>query len=223
MLVDADEFGGELGTLVADVGDCDDFPERGAGERAHGEQASRWNAVATDDRAIGAGLDADAERIDASQALVEEAEHGWIGGGARIPDDAGTIDDGANLHALGSTLAASPVVDPSTGFVKLDADHLCREQSQSSGINRMRDAGLRLRRHAVTMHVPPGARMLEEATFRGKRKIAPKPLTQPRNQRSNWLTLAPNGILVFSMRIGGTRRWGFASRPRRDIAMIGPR
>ena len=91
------EFGSKLGALVADVGDRDDLPEGGAGERTDGKKPPRRNAVAVDDRAIRAGLDTDMQRIDPRQAPVEQAAHSRIGRGEGIFDDPGAIDDGADL------------------------------------------------------------------------------------------------------------------------------
>ena len=136
----------------------------------------RRNAVAVDDRAIRAGLDADMQRIDPRQAPVEQAAHGRIGGGEGIFDDPGAIDDGADLHAEDFTLAASAVANPGAGFVRLDAGHLRRHHGQTAIIKRMRDASFHLGRHAMAMYVPPGARMFEEAAFGGRWKLAPEPL-----------------------------------------------
>ena len=40
----------------------------------------------------------------------------------------------------------------------------------------MRHADFHLGRHAMAMHVPPGARMFEETAFGGGRKLAPESL-----------------------------------------------
>ena len=124
----------------------------------------------------GADFDADMQRIDPRQAAVEQAAHGWIGGGEGVFDDPGAIDDGADLHAEDFALAASAVAHPGTEFVRLDVSHLRRHHGQTAIMKRMGDASFHLGRHAMAMHVPPGARMFEEAAFGGRRKLAPEPL-----------------------------------------------
>lgn len=114
--------------------------------------------------------------IDPREASVEQASHRRIGGGEGILDDPGAIDDGPDLHALDSTLTASAVAYPGAACVRLDASDLCGHQGQMALMKRMRNACFHLGRHAMAMHVPPGARMFEEAAFGSRRQLAPEAL-----------------------------------------------
>jgi hypothetical protein len=58
-LVDADKLRGELGALIANVGNRDDLPEGGARERAGSERSPGRNSVPIADGTIRADLDAD--------------------------------------------------------------------------------------------------------------------------------------------------------------------
>src|SRR5712672_2124315 len=129
-----------------------------------------------DDRAIRVDLDTDMQRIDSRQPPVEQASHGRIGRGEGIFDDPGAIDDGADLHALDFTLAASAVADPRAGFVRLDASDLCCHQSQPVIIKRVRDACFHFGRHPMAMRIPPSARMFEETASGVGRKLVPEAL-----------------------------------------------
>ena len=73
-------------------------------------------------------------------------------------------------------MTAAAVADPGAGFVGFDAGHFRRYHVQAAGTQRIRDARFHLRRHAMAMHVPPGARVFEEAAFGSRWKLAPEPL-----------------------------------------------
>ena len=137
------------------------------------------------------------QRIDPRQPPVEQAAHGRIGGGKGIFNDPRAIDDGADLHAEDLALAASAVADPGTGLVGLDASYFRSHHGQPAGTKRIRDPRFDFGRHAMTMHIPPGARVFEEAAFGGGRKLAPEPLGVGPQAVDNAAPVATSGDMRF--------------------------
>src|ERR1700722_19589095 len=114
--------------------------------------------------------------IGSRQALIEQAAYDWIGGGTGVFDDPRAIDDLSDLHASYLVLPAPPVTNQRSVRVRFYPDHFCRYQRETSGRDRLRDARLDLGRHAMTVHIPPGARMFKEVTFGCQLEIPPEPL-----------------------------------------------
>ena len=63
---------GQLRGLQPDVGNRDDFSERGLAHRADGVEARRRAARPIENRAVGRDFDADTKRIGAREPLSEE-------------------------------------------------------------------------------------------------------------------------------------------------------
>lgn len=72
-MADGGKTRGQFGALVTDIGDRDDLPEGGAGQRAHREQTPRSDAVAVYHGAILRDVDADMQGVRSRQALLEQA------------------------------------------------------------------------------------------------------------------------------------------------------
>lgn len=208
----ADKPHGQLGALVANIGDRDDLPESSARDRTDGEQTSRWMTVPIHDRAIRPDIDSYMQRIDSRQPLVEQAPHGRIGGGVGIFDYSRAIDDRADLHVRYVAVPPSTVANKRPCDILLDTDHFCCYQGQAPGGERLCNTRLNFRRHAVTVHVPPGAHVFEEAALGSDRKLTPEPL----GERSNGIDYTSPVAAVNDMRMDAI------TKPAQQPAGAGP-
>src|SRR6266436_6019692 len=97
-IADGGKASRQFRALVSDIWNCDDLPERGAGEGADREQPPRRDSIPVDDRTIIRNVEPDLQGVSPRQALLEQALYRRIARGPWVLHDAGAVDDHADLQ-----------------------------------------------------------------------------------------------------------------------------
>ena len=130
-------------------------------------------AVLVDDGAIGADIDADAERVWPREPLRDQLLQQWVRGRERIGVDTGAFGHLGDIERLMLRLTAAAIDDARARSDRYDIERLSGDDAQLARAERFLDLGVDLGRHAVTVHFPIGTRVAEEALLRIEGKPAP--------------------------------------------------